>query len=894
MPPSMEATDNNENDVASCKGSDYTSSEVSDVCLPENHSAPLEAKCLLTDSGRYLPSLASPPVLSSSPSVRRKHSKNDARPFGPLARVSQLSPAHGGESDAKIESEMEAGGKPRSDHSVPDPLPFGTLISAEPNSVVQSLARARRADSFYEDEKITDRFIDWSNRIPGVLLKLNYHGDYSSTLKDKHNHILLKTLTLNTLLRSSCINETSPTRLMVSHGDTNIFLGHMSQGPHIYTVYKGNRNVIHNMPRSRDAEFPTKKTPNGELYQRVSWHSDKTPYLLFVPRDNAFLGPPFSSLRTPKGGFLPHVIYHEDLGWRLSGTILGQWENLEKHLRATLKAMGDLHPGAAADRMLPWEIPSWRFDRFGTTPHEGERIASRARDAFLPMMGAATMMFTLLDWRLGDKWRSEMLDPKSDYQNYPYNVDKEFFTVLEASVVGDRNLPRVGGIFDFSHHYGDDPSLTPRHRLEWLLDLIIDNDLPVPLYLYWGEITDRPRCPIPRSLETRKFHPTFGEIDYLKGLQDAVSLSPWCPVQDGEMRPQRLLGPREPALTADSDRSRPAADAVPSPGRFPEPEAGSGQQYGENYEAFFARREQRDRERANTESAAMKQQRLAREANAALGAPPGKKGARVFQWEDSESRPGFFIRRCLSRSVAADSWDEFTVGQRLFDGFRNEWDLCTALAPHEEPEIEDDYDYSGEKDVTCAREDSSAMLRRPCMNWGGTVLENPIATTCPRSAIEATPRPTGLLLGTSIVSILNEKFIMSLFANVGVDPGKIVLGTGIGFYGRAVKYITWNSDQWVSYDDADTVDYYTTSVTCRAGFLRWWPRESNALSATRVLTRPQVHPRRGWHIRRGESLIATAGASTDTVQLQPYTRLMHWIQKHHILVAPSRSSYTTK
>ncbi|KAJ6452002.1 hypothetical protein C8R47DRAFT_1083896 [Mycena vitilis] len=229
--PSMEATDNNENDVASCKGSDYTSSEVSDVRLPtdlgdarvldaENQSAPLEAKCLLTDSGRYLPSLASPPVLSSSPSVRQKYLKNDARPFGPemnptspvdgresrrLVRVSQLAPAHDGELNAKMESEMEAGDKPHSDHSFPDPLLFDTLIPAEPNSVVQ-FARERGADSFYEDEKMTDRFSGGLTHIPGVLLKLSSRVDYS-LMPDCVQHTHAELVEESNLLRSSRIDD---------------------------------------------------------------------------------------------------------------------------------------------------------------------------------------------------------------------------------------------------------------------------------------------------------------------------------------------------------------------------------------------------------------------------------------------------------------------------------------------------------------------------------------------------------------------------------------------------------------------------------------------------------------------------------------------------------------
>ncbi|KAJ7848209.1 hypothetical protein B0H13DRAFT_1730038 [Mycena leptocephala] len=122
--------------------------------------------------------------------------------------------------------------------------------------------------------------------------------------------------------------------------------------------------------------------------------------------------------------------------------------------------------------------------------------------------------------------------------------------------------------------------------------------------------------------------------------------------------------------------------------RFPQPEGNSGQRYGENFDTFFARRKARNHELAEKESGQGKKKCLQQEAHAATGAPPGKQGARVFVWEEEEN--GFLIRRAINRNSAADMWDEFTPTQRLYDGYHNEWDLCTALAPDEEPENDGD------------------------------------------------------------------------------------------------------------------------------------------------------------------------------------------------------------
>ncbi|KAJ7878714.1 hypothetical protein B0H13DRAFT_1528308, partial [Mycena leptocephala] len=116
-------------------------------------------------------------------------------------------------------------------------------------------------------------------------------------------------------------------------------------------------------------------------------------------------------------------------------------------------------------------------------------------------------------------------------------------------------------------------------------------------------------------------------------------------------------------------------------------ERNSGQKEGEDFHAFIARRNAQNEKWAAKESSDTRVKRLARVAHAAKGAPPGKKGARVFVWEEEE---GFFIRKAVNRVDAADMWDEFTPSQRLYDSFSDQWDLCSAFAPEEEAGSDDD------------------------------------------------------------------------------------------------------------------------------------------------------------------------------------------------------------
>ncbi|KAJ7743884.1 hypothetical protein B0H14DRAFT_2265681, partial [Mycena olivaceomarginata] len=108
---------------------------------------------------------------------------------------------------------------------------------------------------------------------------------------------------------------------------------------------------------------------------------------------------------------------------------------------------------------------------------------------------------------------------------------------------------------------------------------------------------------------------------------------------------------------------------------FPAVERDSGQKHGEDIHAFMKRRRLHNEKRAQNETSEAKSRRLAQENHAVKGGPPGKKGARVFIWEEEEG--GFFIRRACNRTDAAERWDEFTSNQRIYDSFSNQWDLCT-------------------------------------------------------------------------------------------------------------------------------------------------------------------------------------------------------------------------
>ncbi|KAJ7450350.1 hypothetical protein FB451DRAFT_1052286 [Mycena latifolia] len=137
-----------------------------------------------------------------------------------------------------------------------------------------------------------------------------------------------------------------------------------------------------------------------------------------------------------------------------------------------------------------------------------------------------------------------------------------------------------------------------------------------------------------------------------------------------------------------SPHAPPADSAIPARS-FPAVERDSGQKQGEDIHTFLERRRLHNEKRAQHESPQARSRCLAQEVHASKGGAPGKKGARVFIWEEED---GFFIRHAYNRIDAGERWDEFTPNQRIYDSFSNQWDLCTALAPNEEAEPDDIYD----------------------------------------------------------------------------------------------------------------------------------------------------------------------------------------------------------
>ncbi|KAG5649130.1 hypothetical protein H0H81_006052, partial [Sphagnurus paluster] len=130
----------------------------------------------------------------------------------------------------------------------------------------------------------------------------------------------------------------------------------------------------------------------------------------------------------------------------------------------------------------------------------------------------------------------------------------------------------------------------------------------------------------------------------------------------------------------------PATVDAPS---FPPVVPYSGQKRGEDWKTFFSRREKANKVSLEAESAVDKQARESRQKHANKQKAPGKKGARVYVWDEID---GHRIRRPAGRQHVDAVWEDYGDQQRRYDAFRDEWDLCSEFGEDDPYYSDDDHE----------------------------------------------------------------------------------------------------------------------------------------------------------------------------------------------------------
>jgi hypothetical protein len=457
---------------------------------------------------------------------------------------------------------------------------------------------------------------------------------------------------------------------------------HALVGKDIFTIIQGDGSVFDRLPYPREAPGP-ESVVLDKIWQ-TGWISNEVPFMVLVPVYRPFYGPLFHRLRYDHRSF--PIERHPAGGWSLNMAVMEGWVALERNMRALAYAMLECGSIALPRYFRFWSPP----ERYGYRLRYPNRrialdIAARSRDAFIPLMAALSFALMIMNWLSeqvdGFDWREKVLKKTA--------IHPQWLADLEMSAVGDKDDPKVGGIIDMS-----------KCEFVWILRLL--EQFKLPLYLYWGDTVDHP-LGLPEYFTTSGIVPGRAEIDHLLSRANSKRL----PSQPPATAPAAVSLPR-PADIVTPATGNP--DSAPAPRQmFPPVERYSGQRPGEDWQSFFARRAKSNDTQAERETPQQREKRRQREAHAAKDGVPGKKGARVYVWEDVD---GFLIRRAAGRGHYQTYWEEFGRKQRRYDSFRDEWDLCEQFDPTDRLDTDDDdeYDNNAPTELPLLPEDGPSHL----------------------------------------------------------------------------------------------------------------------------------------------------------------------------------------
>ncbi|TCD59775.1 hypothetical protein EIP91_011480 [Steccherinum ochraceum] len=259
---------------------------------------------------------------------------------------------------------------------------------------------------------------------------------------------------------------------------------------------------------------------------------------------------------------------------------------------------------------------------------------------------------------------------------------------VRASTACSSNEPqyRKGG---FVYAY-DNPTGTAWIRKYGYLRVLVHNQVPIWL-VYRGvehpfqSVIENARIHLRIDLtvvdyESAKLRfPKLTEARPPTAAPPPVSAPP-APSTSSAPPPAPPVLPPPPASTS----SAPSNSAPPEKdlSMYPEPLSGSFQRKGETLDEFFQRRAAANKIKEQNETPEARRTRLHKISQ--LDGPKGpsmpgiRSHTKVFLWTEDENIPGFYVRERIAHKEVSDVWPH-RAGQRRYDSFRDEWDICSAF-----------------------------------------------------------------------------------------------------------------------------------------------------------------------------------------------------------------------
>ncbi|KAG2131572.1 hypothetical protein BD769DRAFT_1666604 [Suillus cothurnatus] len=412
------------------------------------------------------------------------------------------------------------------------------------------------------------------------------------------------------------------------------------------------------------------------------WAYAACPWFPLVPLNPSFDGPIFEclnhsmfSLRTELDSQGKHILHHD---------IRESWVELEKKLLWCQELLG-------AGLLVPWEtkLPcppaQYGYQRSHSDVKLAKKVALKSRNAFLLIAAVCSWYIMSRQYRGSNRpWKALLVD------NPRCPIPAEWVHELSRSFVGDisTKVPRTGAFISSIH-------------CPWELQLPMFEHFSIPIWVHIKQVAvfdvklrhyNPSKEAIARVIEAqRTSNSAWGQNDSAWGQNDSAwgkDDGVWGKRDDGSQS-QSPLGWDGSALGWDDSALGwgPAPEAPQVDPRFPVPERLSGQKSGEDWKAFFTRRLEENKKKQAKESPAQRQSRESREQAAKSHNIPGKSSmATVFEWQPQHEYGDFLLRIRLIKAEVPSTWGNYSNSTRLYDSFRNEWDLCDQLDPTSTPD----------------------------------------------------------------------------------------------------------------------------------------------------------------------------------------------------------------
>lgn len=184
---------------------------------------------------------------------------------------------------------------------------------------------------------------------------------------------------------------------------------------------------------------------------------------------------PWTALRTPSlsRGYVP-IVQINHRRWMLDPPLANNWHSLETWCRKAVIGMMNISQSCFLPCLFQLQAMPERFRYRGVflTQQDAENAVQVARNAFLPLIGALSLMSLIFQHlemyeNLTFDWQERLATETG--------VHPPWVSCLEDSVLFDLKEPRVGGIIYVEEWRGVDAALFPFFR-----------HVNMPIFLGWG------------------------------------------------------------------------------------------------------------------------------------------------------------------------------------------------------------------------------------------------------------------------------------------------------------------------------------------------------------------------------------------------------------------------